>query len=259
MAITEFSGKVALVTGASSGIGRSSAIAFARRGAQVIGIGLDQQLGEETIQLVRDTGSDGIFLETDVSQASEVERALTAVRETFGRLDFAFNNAGVEGSNAQTADFSEEQWDHVININLKGVWLSMKYEIPLMLETGSGSIVNCASIAGEVGIPGSAPYVASKHGIIGLTKTAALEYAEQNLRINAVSPGVIHTPMVDRVTGGNAEALAPLIAMEPMGRMGTPEEVAEAVVWLCSEGSGFVTGISLLVDGGWLAGYRFQR
>ena len=249
-----FDGKVALVTGAGSGIGRASALAFTREGTKVVVSDIDPDGGEETAVKIREAGGEAAFVEADVSKADQVEDLVNRVVETFGGLDFAHNNAGIEGTmGAPTADQTENDWDRVISINLKGVWLCMKYEIPKMLDSGGGAIVNTASVAGLVGFEGICHYTASKHGVVGLTKTAALEYAKQGIRVNAVCPGVIHTPMIERATGGDAEAQAQFSSIEPVGRMGTPEEVAETVVWLCSDAASFVTGVPMPVDGGLVA------
>src|SRR5215510_5244914 len=231
-------GKVAVVTGASSGIGRASALVFAREGAKVVVADVIVTGGEETVRLIKAAGGEAMVN--------------TAVA-TYGRLDCAHNNAGVEGAMGTTADYTEADWDRVIRVNLTGVWLCMKYEIPQMLKEGGGAIVNTASGAGLVGVPRMPAYIASKHGVVGLTRTAALEYAKSGVRVNAVCPGVIQTPMVERVTAkrpGMAERMA---AAEPVGRMGQPEEIAEAVVWLCSDAASFVTGHAMSVDGGAVA------
>lgn len=245
--------QVALVTGASSGIGRATALAFAGEGARVVAADLLGTEGEETVKLIQDRGGEAVFVKTDVSSPAEVANLVDRAIASYGRLDIAFNNAGVEGELATTAECSEDNWDRTLSINLKGVWLCMKHELPRMLERKRGSIVNCSSVAGLAGVARLPAYVASKHGIIGLTRAAALEYAKQGIRINAVCPGVIRTAMVDRLIRAHPEMESQLIAGEPMGRIGTPEEIAAAVVWLCSESASFVTGHALAVDGGWVA------
>jgi NAD(P)-dependent dehydrogenase (short-subunit alcohol dehydrogenase family) len=246
-----FKDKVALVTGASFGIGRATATAFAKRGADIALA--DWIEDQETLNLVKAEGVKAHFIKCDVSKNNDVKNLIEQTIKIFGRLDFAYNNAGIEGNNAPTHQCTEENWDKTLGINLKGVWMCMKHELSEMLKAGKGSIVNCASIAGLVGFPGLPAYVVSKHGIVGLTKTAALEYAKQGIRVNAVCPGVIKTPMVDRVTGKDKAVEKQYESMEPVGRMGQPEEVAEAVVWLCSDSASFVTGHALTVDGGWTA------
>ncbi len=245
-----FENKVAVITGGSFGIGRATAIAFAKRGAKVVVADWIEDDQHETLNEIKDAGSEGIFIKCNVSQNDEVKNMIKKTIDKFGRIDFAFNNAGIEGDTANTHECTEENWDKTIGINLKGVWLCMKNEIPEMLKNNKGAIVNCASVAGLDGFAGLPAYVATKHGIVGLTKTAALEYAKQGLRVNAVCPGVIHTSMIDRITGKNKEVEKQFTSMEPIGRMGTPEEVAEAVVWLCSDAASFVTGIPMPVDGG---------
>ncbi|GIV34426.1 MAG: short chain dehydrogenase [Chitinophagales bacterium] len=246
-----FKDKVAFITGGSFGIGRATAAAFAARGAHVAIV--DWIEDQETAERVRKAGSKALFIKCDVSQNEEVQKAVETTVSELGGLDFAFNNAGVEGIMAPTPECTEENWDKTLGINLKGIWLCMKYQIPHMLKKGKGAIVNCASVAGLIGFPGLPAYVASKHGIIGLTKTAALECAKKGVRINAVCPGVIKTPMIDRVTGRKKEVEKAYENMEPIGRMGKPDEVAEAVVWLCSDAASFVTGAAIPVDGGWIA------
>lgn len=249
-----FENKVALVTGGSYGIGRAAAVAFAKRGAKVVVADWAEDKEQETMKQIKSMGGEGIFVLCDVSKADQIKALIEKTIAQFGRLDFAFNNAGIEGATGQSHECTEENWDKTIGINLKGVWLCMKYEIPLMLKQGKGAIVNCASVAGLIGFPGLPAYVATKHGVIGLTKTAALENAKQNIRVNAVCPGVIKTPMIDRITGKNKVVEKQYADMEPMGRMGQPEEVAEAVMWLCSDAASFVTGHAMPVDGGWIAG-----
>ena len=246
-------GKVALVTGGGSGIGRATALVFAREGAKVVVADIVVAGGEETVRLIKAAGGEAVFIKADVSKAAEVEALVKKTVETHGRLDCAFNNAGIEGEVAQTPNCTEENWDRTIAINLKGVWLCLKYEIPQMLKQGGGAIVNTASVAGLVGFQGTPAYVASKHGVAGLTKTAALEYAKTGIRVNAVCPGVIHTPMVERAFSASPQMAEAAIAMEPVGRLGKPEEIAEAVVWLCSDAASFVTGLPMVVDGGLVA------
>lgn len=247
-------GRVALVTGGSAGIGRAAALTFAREGASVVIAARRVQEGQETARMVERAGGTAQFVQADVSIARDVEALIERCVETYGGLHCAFNNAGVEGMpDTPTAGHTEEDWDRIIDINLKGVWLCMKYEILHMLEHGGGAIVNNASVLGLVGQKIGVAYVASKHGVIGLTKTAALEYAQQGIRINAVCPGYIRTAAVERFAANDPEGIAKAIATEPIGRMGTPDEVAEAVVWLCSDAAGFVTGHSMAVDGGYVA------
>jgi NAD(P)-dependent dehydrogenase (short-subunit alcohol dehydrogenase family) len=246
-----FENRVAIITGGSFGIGKATAIAFAKRGAKVVIA--DWIEDYSTLKEIQNDGGSALFVKCDVSKNTEVTALVNKAIETFGKIDFAVNNAGIEGATATTHECTEENWDKTISINLKGVWLCMRQEIPHMLKEGKGAIVNIASIAGLVGFPGLPAYVVSKHGIVGLTKTAALEYAKQGIRINAVCPGVIKTPMVDRTTGKDKTVEKQYEAMEPVGRMGHPEEVAESIVWLCSDAASFVTGHALAVDGGWTA------
>lgn len=249
-----FDGKVAIVTGGSFGIGRATAIAFAKRGANVVVVDWVEDKENTTIKLIRNAGEDAFFVKCDVSNSTEVRNMIEKTIAKYGRLDYAFNNAGIEGQTANTHACTEENWDKTMAVNLKGVWLCMKNEIPEMLKHNKGVIINCASVAGLNGFPGLPAYVATKHGIVGLTKSAALEYAKQGIRVNAVCPGVIHTAMIDRLTGKDKEVEKQYTSMEPIGRMGNPEEVAEAVVWLCSDAASFVTGIAMPVDGGFTTG-----
>lgn len=244
-------GKVTLVTGGGSGIGRATALACAREGARVVVADVTVAAGEETVALINDAAGEALFVKADVTQATEVEALISTAVSTYGRLDCAHNNAGIEGVSASTADYPEDDWDRVLSINLKGVWLCLKYETLQMLAQGGGAIVNTASLAGLVGAKRMPAYVASKHGVAGLTKTAALEYAKAGIRVNAVCPGIIRTPMVERMFLNRHPDIEPRLAQsEPIGRLGTPEEVAEAVVWLCSDAASFVTGHTLAVDGG---------
>lgn len=244
-------GKAALVTGAGSGIGRATALACAREGAKIVVADIAVEGGEETVSMIKSAGGEATFVPVNVTQAAEVEAMVAAAVSAYGRIDCAHNNAGIEGVFATTADYPEADWDRVMAVNLKGVWLCMKYEIPQMVQQSGGAIVNTASLAGLVGAKRMPAYVASKHGVAGLTKTAALEYAKSGIRINAVCPGIIHTSMVDRMFLSRRPDLEDrLAAVEPMGRLGKPEEVAEAVVWLCSDAASFVTGHTMTVDGG---------
>jgi NAD(P)-dependent dehydrogenase (short-subunit alcohol dehydrogenase family) len=251
---TELEGKVGVVAGGTSGIGRETAVLFAKAGAKVVVAGRRELQGEETIQLIRAAGGDGLFVKTDVSKASQVDALIQRAVEKFGRLDIAFNNAGIEGVWAPIVRQSEEDWDRTIDINLKGVWLCLKYEIRQMLKQGgAGAIVNMASVTGLVGSAGAGAYSASKHGVIGLTKTAALETAQNGIRINAVCPAVIETAMGDRLFGAPAVHKY-VLGCHPIGRFGRPAEIAEAVLWMCSDSASFMTGQCLVLDGGFLAG-----
>jgi NAD(P)-dependent dehydrogenase (short-subunit alcohol dehydrogenase family) len=241
-----FSGKVVLITGASSGIGRATALAFAAAGARVAFGARRETEGRETVRLIEEQGGEALFVATDVSQPQQMQRLVDTAVTKWGRLDCAVNNAGIEGTpGVNTADYSIDVWDQVMDVNLKGVFLAMKYEIPHMLKQGGGCIVNMSSIAGLIGGMGGAAYHASKHGVIGLTRTAAMEYAAAGIRVNAVCPAVIDTPMADRFFKGRDPA-----SFHPVGRVGTPQEIADAALWLCSNKSSFVTGIVLPIDGG---------
>lgn len=249
--LERFTGKVAFVTGAASGIGRAAALAFARAGASVVVADISEQGNQETARLIEQDGGRALAVRCDVRRAEDVRAALEHAVGAFRRLDVAFNNAGIEPRKpAPTADYDEEEWNRIIDIDLRGVFLCMKHEIPLMLKQGGGAIVNTSSGAGIIGIKGSPAYTAAKHGVIGLTKAAALDYASQNIRINAVCPGYIETPMMDRFTGGTVEGRAKVISEEPIGRMGRAEEIANAVLWLCSDAAAFTVGHALVVDGG---------
>lgn len=252
MAEFDFKNAVALVTGAASGIGRATAVAFARAGAKVVVA--DIASGEETVQSIRAAGGEALFVKADVTSAEQVEALVRKAVDTYGRLDFAHNNAGILGPVKRTADYTEADWRRIINIHLKGVWLCMKYEIPEMIKRGSGAIVNTASTGGLVGFYGCPAYVAAKHGIIGLTKTAALEYARDGIRVNAVCPGMTGTQLLAGLIGDNADVERHVAAMAPVGRIGRPEEIADAVTWLCSARASFVTGLALVADGGLISG-----
>jgi NAD(P)-dependent dehydrogenase (short-subunit alcohol dehydrogenase family) len=231
-------------------MGRAGALAFACEGANVVVADTSIHGGEETVRLIKDMGADALFVPTDVSQATAVEMLINTTIATYGRLDYAFNNAGINEEHGPLTECTEAQWDRIISINLKGIWLCMKYEIPQMLKIGGGAIVNTASVVGLTGGRGFPAYVASKHGIIGLTKATALDYGPQGIRVNAVCPGTIYTPMYERRVGNDPETTARIISEIPLRRLGQPEDVAEAVVWLCSDGASFVTGHALVVDGG---------
>ncbi|MBN2592824.1 MAG: glucose 1-dehydrogenase [Sedimentisphaerales bacterium] len=243
--------KVALITGGSSGLGRETAIAFAKAGAKVVIADVDAHGGEETAKRIADQGSDVLFVKADVSKSNHVEQLIRQVVKTYGRLDCAHNNAGIEGELAKTGDCSEDNWNNVIETNLKSAWLCLKFEIRQMVQQASGVIVNTSSVYGLVGSERGLPaYVASKHGIIGLTKTAALEYACLGIRVNAVCPGAIDTPFRDRLVEKNHEKNLECSQRYPIGRIGRPDEVANAVVWLCSEAASYITGSVLTIDGG---------
>ena len=246
--------KVIIVTGAASGIGRAASLCFAEEGAKVVVADISVKGGEETVESIKDTGAEAMFVRCDVSNIVDVRAMVEGTVRAYGRLNCAFNNAGIEGVNAPVADYPDEIWDKAIGVNLIGVYHCMKYEIQAMLKSGGGSIVNNSSILGAVGFANASAYVAAKHGVLGLTKTAALEYATQGIRVNAVCPGFIETPMLER--GGittNPELRKLVTDLHPMKRMGKPEEIAESVIWLFSDAASFVTGTSLFIDGGYVS------
>ena len=248
----QFQGKVAIVTGGSSGIGQAAAIAFAREGARVV-LSADRDVkgGEATVKTIKKAGGEASFVRADVASSADVAALVARTVELYGRLDYAFNNAGISGSWASVVDCSEADWDRTIAVNLKGVWLCMKYEIPVMLKNG-GAIVNTASVAGVKALPNNADYVASKHGVVGLTKSAALAYAKAGIRVNVVCPGPTDTPLTRRtlLAPGSPGAAENIERTLPFGRMGTSEEVAAAAIWLCSDAASYITGLVVTVDGG---------
>lgn len=250
----KLTGKVAIVTGAASGIGEATAMLFAEEGASVVVADVDEGRGGQVAERIRASAAPAKFVTADVSKAEDVQTMVRAATEEYGRLDVIFNNAGIEGEmNKPTAECTLENWHRVMEINLTGVFLGMKYAIPEMLKSGGGSIINNASVAGLVGFAGIPAYCASKGGVIQLTKCAAMEYAEQGIRVNAICPGIIRTPMVERATGGTAEGEAAFTALEPVGRFGTPEEIARMALFLACDDSSFCTGAPFVVDGGFVA------
>jgi NAD(P)-dependent dehydrogenase (short-subunit alcohol dehydrogenase family) len=245
-----FDGKVVLVTGGGGGIGRASALAFAKAGARVAVVDRDVAAGTETTRLVETTGAQALFIQTDVTQATQVEAMVAQVVAHFGRLDCAFNNAGIEEEHMRLADCAEDTFDRIMAVNVKGVWLCLKYELAQMLKQGGGAIVNTASVAGLVGAPKMAAYSASKHAVLGLTKSAAVEYGRKNIRVNAVCPGVIRTAMFDRAVQADPKVGPAVAQLHPIGRIGEADEVAAVVLWLSSDAASFVTGHAHTVDGG---------
>lgn len=252
--VRRLEGKVIAVTGAGSGIGRAASLCFAEEGAKVVVSDISVPDGELTVKMIRDAGWEAVFVKCDVSDIADARNMVDKAVETYGRLDCAFNNAGIEGVNAPVADYPDEIWDKAIGVNLIGVYHCMKYEISAMLKTGGGSIVNNSSILGTVGFANASAYVAAKHGVLGLTKTAAIEYATKGIRVNAVCPGFIETPMLERGGITTQPALKKFITdLHPMKRLGRPEEIAESVIWLFTDAASFVTGIALLIDGGYVS------
>ncbi|OLC24115.1 MAG: short chain dehydrogenase [Thaumarchaeota archaeon 13_1_40CM_4_48_7] len=245
--------KVAIVTGASSGIGRVTAVALAKEGIRVSLAARRDKEGEETLRLLKESGGEGIFVRTDVSNENDVRSLVEETVKTFGKLDYAFNNAGAVEDPAPFASKTSSLFDKIMNVNVKGTWLSMKYEIPQMLKNGGGALVNNSSVFGVIANPQLPLYTASKHAVLGLTKAAALEYAKAGIRINAIAPGAIETEMMEQSIGNDKQLREALVALHPIGRPGKPEEIANAVIWLLSDKASFLTGHTLLVDGGWVS------
>jgi NAD(P)-dependent dehydrogenase (short-subunit alcohol dehydrogenase family) len=247
-----FEGKVAIVTGGASGIGQSTALKYAGNSASVVVADINAERGYETVAIVQKTGGRAIFVETDVSDPLSCKVLIDTTLREFGRLDYACNNAGIAGEQSPTAEYSIEGWQKLIAVNLSGVFYCMKYEIPAMLNSGGGVIVNMASILGHVGFAGAPAYVSAKHGVVGLTENAALEYGQHGIRVNAVGPGFIKTPLIS-VLDQDPKVMEQIVALHPMGRLGRPEEVAELVIWLSSDKASFITGGYFPIDGGYLA------
>lgn len=246
----ELAGKVAFVTGAGSGIGRATAIAFAAAGASVALIDASAEAVRETALMISEKGGQALAITCDVRQTEQVKAALDQTVETFGGLNCAFNAAGVDQTGVPTAECTEEDWDRVITTDLRGLFVCLKHELQTMAKGGGGAIVNCSSGAGVKGFKGQPAYVASKHAVVGLSKAAALDHIGQGIRVNVLCPGITDTPMMANITGNTPEGKAPMIAQEPIGRMGRPEEIAAAALWLCSDAASFVVGSTMLVDGG---------
>ncbi|MEM8676329.1 MAG: SDR family oxidoreductase [Cyanobacteria bacterium P01_G01_bin.67] len=251
--MNKFRGKVALVTGEGSGIGRATALKFAAEGASVVIGNRNEKAGQETVELIHQAAGKASFFQTDVTKLANVRELVKYTVDTYGGLHAAFNNAGVEDPQAMTPDQTDEAFDLMMNVNVKGIWYSMKCEIEYMVANGGGAIVNTSSIAGLIGYPGHAPYTASKHAVIGLTKTAALEYAQQGIRVNAVCPGATETSLLDGLAAGDSATLEYIKSLHPIGRLAKPEEIANTVVWLCSDEASFVLGQAIAVDGGFTA------
>jgi NAD(P)-dependent dehydrogenase (short-subunit alcohol dehydrogenase family) len=249
--MAEFSGKVALVTGGTAGIGRAAAVAFATAGAKVVVSGRRQADGDETVRLIRAAGGEGLFVAADVSREADVQKMVEATLKAYGRLDVAFNNAGVEQIGKPLLEQNESDYHAVMDVNVKGVFACLRHEIAAMLRSGGGAIVNNASVAGLIGMIGAPVYTASKHAVIGLTKAVAIEFAKQGVRVNAIAPGAVDTSMMGRVTEKTPREK--LERIHPMNRFASPEEIASGVLWLCSPGASFVTGATLSLDGGFTA------
>ncbi|MEO0835889.1 MAG: SDR family oxidoreductase [Cyanobacteria bacterium J06642_3] len=251
--MTKFDDKVALITGGGSGIGRSTALKFAAEGASVVIGNRNEKAGQETVDLIKQAGGKASFYQTNVTKLANVRELVKYTVDTYGGLHAAFNNAGVEDPQAMTQDQTDEAFDLVMNVNVKGVWYSMKCEIEHMVANGGGTIVNTSSIAGLIGYPGHAPYTASKHAVIGLTKTAALEYAQQGIRVNAVCPGATETSLLEGLAAGDSDTIEYMKSLHPIGRLAKPEEIANTVVWLCSDEASFILGQEIVIDGGFTA------